>query len=407
MEKPPVIQLPLEIETISPLHIGSGEKWNRRLDIIQEGAKVYIINHEKIHKKAETNVLLQNELISLYESEEGHIRDVLNRHHLSVNNFAQRSGTQSYCIPSFRLSTREILCFIKAVDNLVFIPGSSIKGGIRSALLRSHLLDHEKRQNYQSRVKSLLNKMKIEIKSKPQDRDKIQKDYKRKISDFIETSFFGSDQHRDLLRCIQFADSKPKDVSSVCIKEVKVLSVSNNGLQIKRTRQGRDMIINAEAVEAKKTFESTVTINQYLLLKEPAVEELNFSIKKNLILRFFKYCQNASFQLIKQEIEFFETFKQNRLREWYEKNLLNHKLKDNQCLLHLGWGSGFDTKTISNLFEEEVLNGLRWAFNLGKFIKDQTGKRKMINPFPKSRKIIFENNQPNEPLGWVKLTVEV
>jgi CRISPR-associated protein Csm5 len=407
MKESAVIQLPLEIETISRLHIGSGEKFNRNLDIVQEGTKAYVIDHEKLHKKAESNVGLHNDLVSIYESGGKDIREILVRYRIIPESVAKKSGMQVYCIPSGKLSGREILSFVKGIDNLPYIPGSSLKGGIRSALFRNNLLNQNKRDEYQSLLKKVLGEMKDKVKQIPKERDRIQKSYKRKISELMENTFFGFDQQHDLLRCIQFADTKPKDVSNLIFEEIKVLSVANNTLHIKKTPQGRDMVINAEVVKSNQNYQSNITINQYLLLKQPAVKELNFSAQKDLIFQFCKYCQQTSLQLIKQEIEFFGRYKENSLKEWYEKNLLNYSIRDNQCFLHLSWGSGFDAKTISDLFDEEVFNDLRWTFNLGKFLKDANGRRKMISPFPKSRKVIFKDNKPIEPIGWIKLTVGV
>jgi CRISPR type III-A-associated RAMP protein Csm5 len=69
-------------------------------------------------------------------------------------------------------------------------------------------------------------------------------------------------------------------------------------------------------------------------------------------------------------------------------------------LLHLGWGAGWHGMTIGRLLQDRQgfdFEGLRSKFDLGK---------RGVVEFPKTRKIIFKQNQPEYPIGWVKISLK-
>jgi len=72
----------------------------------------------------------------------------------------------------------------------------------------------------------------------------------------------------------------------------------------------------------------------------------------------------------------------------------------NQCLLHLGWGVGFDAMAVTNQFPPEAIRRIRQGANLGKIGRDGP-----VDPFPKSRKVICRDEKTSEPLGWILLRV--
>jgi len=136
---------------------------------------------------------------------------------------------------------------------------------------------------------------------------------------------------------------------------------------------------------------------------------------------------------IKKEIFFFRECGLIEIARWYE-SLLSVDLRENQFFLQLGWGTGFESKTVTTYLPPEYLDELRYYFRLGKkkfrihsecnsevspsFRKkgfyfcptcrlDQIGPEDTIAvPFPKSRKIVFSGDKPFCPPGWVLFTLE-
>jgi CRISPR-associated protein Csm5 len=65
-------------------------------------------------------------------------------------------------------------------------------------------------------------------------------------------------------------------------------------------------------------------------------------------------------------------------------------------VIRLGWGSGWKHMTGDYLErDKDILEKIRMNFRLGR-----PGM-----PFPKSRKIAFQNGKPIFPFGWIKLEV--
>lgn len=413
MTKQTVTQVPLKIEIISPLHIGDGRRLNPFVDVVHHNSRVYVLDHGMLLKKAEKSDLFYKTLMSAYtESREDtkHVKmkNLLKLFGIPFEDAALLSGSSRYIIPSCPLTAKDgVDCFIKTVDNRVYIPGSSLKGSIRSLLLQNEVL--QKVNHYQNIMERALNSR------KPPDR--------KHADDQIETSFFGKDQHHDFLRTLQIADSQPKEAQALSIREIQVLSCTKNGL-IPKNWYGNPIIINAETIEPGQSFETTVTFNHHLLSSRPAARTLNFP--EHQIKQFIKHCRETSNRFIQEEIRFYRKYKQKPLADWHEK-LGRMSLKDNQCLVHGGWGTGFASKTVTGFFDFETVESIRDSYGLGKFIYKHRGcgglvrrnkpctkcsrsnlqrndiEKIMINPLPKTRKVCFESNQPARPLGWVKL----
>jgi CRISPR-associated protein Csm5 len=401
MMSQPVVQKRLRIEALSPLHVGSGEKL-RRKDFAQRGDQLFVVDSRKLLERIGISPRLSEDFLAFCEDEQKRLSDFLTESRIRFED------VKAYQIAALGRVGREIFAFIKTIDGFPFLPGSSIKGALRSAVLQYAFLSQEALFNDVRRdVTGKMETLEGELKQDPKARNRITKKWKQKISDAIEQSFFGPDQHHDLMRCIQIADSRPVDSARLQVAEVKVLSTSGSQLLIKQTKAGRDVPINPEVIRKGTVFECPLSFHVNLLSNGEPSRRLKFHPKSDTILSFPVACHKVAERLIQQEIAFYRNYGQTELTGWYQK--LQHQLtqlKPNQCLLHVAWGSGFDAKTVTDLFSDELFHEIRQAFNLGKFELDQQGKRRVIRPFPKTRKIIFEHDNAKEPLGWVKLTVE-
>lgn len=396
----PVIQKYLEVETLSPLHIGSGERL-RRKEFVQHGNRLWIADPRRLTERVGANQHLSERFRAFCEDERKSLADFLRENQI------RPEEVSSYGVAAPARLSQEILCFIKTTHPRPYLPGSSIKGALRSAILRGVLSGNGELLHSVSQFTSeMLGRLKGEVRHYPGDRNRITKEYKTKISVRVQEAFFGPDQHHDLMRAIQIADSQPVDQGRLEIAEVKVLSASRRSLTVKQTRAGHDMVINPEVIRKGTGFKGSISFNVSLLGDKGPSHQLGFHSKTEAILGFQRLCNRVAEQLIEQEIGFFEQYNQRVLVNWYKQlHRGMAQLKKNQCLLHISWGSGFNPKTVTSLFEEGLFDEVRLAFDLGKFDRDQRGNRVMVKPFPKSRKVVFENGNPKEPLGWVRLTI--
>lgn len=232
----------------------------------------------------------------------------------------------------------------------------------------------------------------------------------------FERTFFGKDEHHDLMRCLQFGDSSTREPTELRIAEVRVLSVNMNGdLRPARDPRRPDHEMRPVTPEVlPKGVEVTCpfTFNLYLLHSTPAVNRLGFGQKTDFVEAWLAGCNRAAQNLIEQEIEFFTRHRfegKRQIAQWYEtlrEQLQQIERSGNQCLLHIAWGSGWDAKTITDQFDDTLFDDVRRTLRLN--VGRPRGSNTLLprKDSPKSRKVVFQNGQPQEPLGWVKITVE-
>lgn len=127
-----------------------------------------------------------------------------------------------------------------------------------------------------------------------------------------------------------------------------------------------------------------------------------------LIDQLWAPCRSASRNLIEQEIAFYQYHAGEVAQEmlgWFSR-LANQvqASSDDTCMLPLGWGSGYDAKTVTDLVEdtlfEQVSNRSRFTHRLGR----PGGEGAWLHSplVPKTRKVVVLDGQ-YYPMGWVKL----
>src|SRR5689334_13984350 len=129
-------QYALIIQTLSPLHIGTGVKLGNG-DFITSNGKLVVIDEHKltswIARQSNAERLassLTNDLIR----PEGGIAKFLRE-----NFRGDFANIEAYRLP-YQGQPRDVATFIKTVDHNPYLPGSSMKGVLRSALLRGKML---------------------------------------------------------------------------------------------------------------------------------------------------------------------------------------------------------------------------------------------------------------------------
>jgi CRISPR type III-A-associated RAMP protein Csm5 len=180
-------------------------------------------------------------------------------------------------------------------------------------------------------------------------------------------------------------------------------------------------------------LKGTIKIDNYLLEDSKILKErLGYTDQIKVIKNFSNLCNKYSNDRINREINFFNECDLKELADWYKK-IKGLKLKENQFLLQIGWGTGFESKTVFHCFPEDSEN-LRQAFGLGKkkvrihiqcdgevlssFNKKGTyfcsnckrdnldSTETLLIPFPKTRRIVFIKGKPVYPMGWILVSLE-
>ena len=358
----------------TPVHVGGGERLSLT-DFVIETGKCIIVDIESVLTELHNN----HAALDDFGGENFRIANFLNRYKLSPSNF------QKYAIQVSRsLNPKEIYEMIKTGMGKPLLPGSSIKGAIRTVLLW-HLVNTIPEKKLSQIYKGIINS---DIKNEQAD---------NQLDQFI----FGSDPNHDFLRSLLVADGEFR-ISEVGLTEVKVMTLNKSLSSYSWKKMPRTSVDNhaeatsifCESLQLGATSMVRIREIEKFLYDNPlAANELNFLDKRELLENLPEKCNQYAQDFIKEEMTFFESCGMEPMVNFYQ-DLQSEIIKmDGTFYLHLGWGSGWRGMTGAYLEEDDLIQ-FRRRFKLG---------RKDFPIFPKTRKIAFEQGQPRYPMGWIKI----
>ena len=349
----------LKLSTLTPIHIGNGMNYTSA-EFVVRGDEIIRIDMNK------TFTLLDE------KNQERFIQE-LEQPHAQMEHFIKDIPLSEIKVYSVRLEGGmpvEIREQIKT-GRKAYIPGSSIKGTIRTAILYNQI-----------------NERNIEKLSRIFDMKYWQRE--REIQRFVDgfLSGAGIPSYSSLLKFLQVADSKP--ASNLCVYTVKSLEGERSGWRWLK-RGGNEVITHYEMIDAGEELECELRTNYDANI----YSDLKLGEKERYIdIEELKRCiHEFSRDLIEHEIEFGERYHIDFLSDFYAD--LRDKNEENAPVMKVGQGSGFMAMTIGLKLKKrpEVLEKVKRSLR---------GKTYPYE-FPKTRKIIIEQNLP---LGWVQLRVE-
>lgn len=390
----------------TPVHVGSGQKLGKT-DFVFDKNQCIVIDIDSLLDKIKNNTSAINEF-----SYGGIKIDVfLRKYKISSTN------VQKYSIHNpDKINPGTIQEIIKTGMGNPLIPGSSIKGAIRTVLLWNFLI----KASNEGKVSDLIDGIiKSNVKNEQADGD-------------IDRHFFGCNPNHDFLRGLQVGDVEFK-ISDLSLVESKVLNLTDkNILEWKNMKKKFNSPyprnatpIFSEALKKGALSSGRIKLDEFLFNEPACQQELGFSDeKKNLLSSLSKKCNEFAKNFINSEIQFYKKYKKEDMVKFYT-DLRSEIPEDGKSfLLHLGWGSGW-RGMIGNWIGEESLEKIRKRFGLGKLICPKCGKKTKLNKhrqgysycidcdknfptklfpvFPKTRKIAFNNGNPAYPFGWIKV----
>jgi CRISPR-associated protein Csm5 len=358
------------LKTLCPLHIGDGDELREGFDYyVDEKRKVsYFLNQDAILDAKENE-------IKKYESSGRYPPPA---RLLTSSEFDDKQFT-NYQLPGMpnvkKKSFTPIRSFIKNGFRVPYIPGSSVKGAIRTAI------------GWSAWEKSMISKA-----NSPQNL--------QHVDDQIEKGIFGKDPNYDLLRALQISDFTGKYTPSEIMRVAQVFTW---------TSRGKGVPISVEAVKGGIEFTGSIKIDDFLFEKI-ADTELGFSNKKDWVYSFIKKIRAHSSSQIENLIKWYEKAPEGEkiismYRNWFG-NI--SKLPDNQTFMQIGWGSGWDGMTYGSKIQNGDPAGFEQMLRKYKIqpTRQKSSSRNSGNLFPESRRIEVKEGKPINPFGWVQITLE-
>ena len=350
----------LILETLSPIHIGSGEKYS---------SSEFFYNSNRIFR------LDINKIYSILDQKD---KDIF-LEYLEIPNFRLEDFLKGKDIPISELklyslkyngsAPYEITEHIKTGFN-GFVPGSSLKGAIRTAILIAFMDDNE--------VKKIGKIFKI---NNFRQRNDMIKDF---VDKFLSSGGKKS-SYSDLMRFVQISDFIP--VKDLCVYNIQSLEAEGNKWKWYR-RNGRVVQTYLETIMAGERLEGDI----HFTYNEQMHKSLGLRGKEDIIdiIEIKRLIKSFSNAIINHEIGFSKRYKIDFLLEFYEK--LKKINTEDSPVIKLGQGSGYLATTIGlalknnpDVFEEvrKSLRGRSYSFE-----------------FPKTRRIVMEEKMP---LGWCRI----
>ncbi|MCX7839789.1 MAG: type III-A CRISPR-associated RAMP protein Csm5 [Anaerolineae bacterium] len=357
------------VRTLTPLHIGDGNELRQGFDFAVRNGRTYRLDEDAIlrEKEAQIKPNAKGEYPTPQEllTEDDYQNPLFFRYVLPG-------------VPRSKKTDARVRSFIKDVYNRPYIPGSSLKGAVRTALAWTGW-----------------NEIKPQLERAAIGRSKSW------AGQPLERKLFGPDPNHDLLRALHVSDlTGPTSANaSMMLVNAQVL-----------TKKGAGSPVELEAVRTKVEFRGTLTMDD-VLFTDLAERELHFAKRKHWLDELLMRIQAHSRARLEQLAAWYETADQCEEVARYVRQLAATKLPAHQAVLQIGWGAGWDAKTFwthlqtdAPLFEQLVAD-----FGLHRAPKGSP-KRKPGDPFPRSRRVVMGDKngveKPVAPLGWVLLEVK-
>ena len=376
-----------QLEIVTPVHIGSGETLNH-IDGYYANGQWYYINLDRVlaHPSADLNALT---------SEMGR-RDFRWEHHLRQRNIdpAEVSMYSLSCPQSpEEVEIREV---IKGIHAQPFIPGSTLKGAIRTALLGEILSVND---NVYEKSHKHLNEL---IAQGSRGNPRREQPARR-----IETFAFGRDPNRDLFRALQVSDTGLLKNDTLEIGMAWTMTLNRNNELVQKVDRGREYKNFVQQIQAGQHLTFTLKIDD-LLFRDREKQRLGFNdLQQETLQDIAEVCRSATDQLVKREWDFFSYYRLPEIANTYDRLIsLNNTLPEGAFLLQIGWGTGYNANTVTDIFTDGAeatvdRMDLRERFRLG----ESRSRRGAYDgrEFPKTRRILYRGQNPIAPLGWVKI----
>ncbi len=311
----------IQIEILTPLHIGSGEEIDPYEYVIKDG-RLYKINlanflyHLSPAEQKEFDKL-SSDIVRLREF----IRNKAEFDQFSEFSVEVSSTVESVYETKFQDIHNQLIVspFIRELSS-PFIPGSLLKGAIRTAVIFELFQGkvNEKRRGDVFEAELL--------RSQRTRRD-------RKTGKPITR---GLDGEKDPFRAIKITDVRLPG-NTTYVERVETFSRKSGKIEPLNIQILKE-ITHCLFQNKHVTLAGELRIDDELIKRNQEIKLK--SINKNFILRA---CANFTHRIIDNELRYFAN---HPIAKIYER-LKNEALEKESSLLRLGWGSGFDSVTVN------------------------------------------------------------
>jgi len=359
------------VTPLTPVHIGSGRRLLKDYDYAVHNRRTWRINEDALLEAqtvadpAMAERLARSSPAQLLRPEDYQPDSLYFRYSLPGQPRAREEGAQ----------LQELL---KTVRDEPFLPGSSLKGAIRTALAWRAWQEQGRRPDMRDLERN-----------------------RRFAGQRVERELLGPDPNHDLLRALQVGDSAPAGQDRLILINVQVI-----------TPRGLQAPIELEAIRPDTPFQLSLKIDTRLFGEWARRYRLQLGGNPAWLQRLAQTIQSHTAQRLKDELAWYSERPGAEQAAGFYRQLLNAQLPPNSCLLQIGWGTGWSDKTYGSHLQADArfMDALVQEYRLSIGNRHRPG-----DPFPKSRRSVVHltrdkqghtRQQAGVPLGWVLMELK-
>ncbi|MFN0037559.1 MAG: type III-A CRISPR-associated RAMP protein Csm5 [Saprospiraceae bacterium] len=308
----------MNITTLTPTHVGSGEKPMREVDFLLFGEQVAMLDPEKVLGIIGTEQV--NQWVACVDAQSG-LRELLEKRKpdLVPADVALRTLPVQHRGMGQKADLHEQLH-----DGMgrPLLPGSSLKGAVRTALF-AHFIN----RNDGDDAKTLSNLL----------------DRRNAFSDsFLSRKYFGDDPNHDMLRLLRVGDATFQNTACAKAETINL--------------KGKEWIVDdrfTQFIEVIPQGETAALAFQFDAVTERNAREKGYFKTDTAVLqqpKLFSLINHHTRNLAERELEHWKKEDEPDELGCYVEVLQNmveatRQCAPNECVIRLGWGSGFRNMT--------------------------------------------------------------
>ncbi len=377
-----------QLQILTPVHIGTGETQNH-IDGYYANGRWYPMDLEKVlaHPNTDLNAL----------TSEMARRDFRWQRYLRAHNIDPADVSHDSLACQQSPETGEIQAAITTLGKRPYIPGSTLKGAMRTALLEEILSESD--PVYEKSAADLNRRIAQGGRGNPR---------REQPARTVEQLAFGKDPNHDLLRTLHVSDTQPLAADALEIGMLWTLTLDRNDELVPKIENGREYKNFVEHLRSGQRLTFTLKIDKNFF-RDREKKRLGFTDSQaEMLFDLAEMCRSTANVHLNSERDFFQDYNLSEIANLYDKLIrINDELPEGNFLLQIGAGTGYHANTVTALFTEGGaatvdLMDIRERFRLG----ESRSRRGHYDrrAFPKTRRILYRGRNPIAPLGWVKIS---
>lgn len=366
------------LEIITPVHIGMGKRLYP-IEYVVDDKQVVLVDIDRL--LADRNFLLQ-----LSKNDFDGVtawKFSLNKKYPEAKNYSRYVlSADSETCRLLKQPNRQIMELSRDAVGW-YLPGTSLKGALRTLVYKGNDCPQLK-ENWEKEIAASLNSWKK--KGKPK---------KEFLASEAEKASTGDPNH-SLFWALVVSDSTAVGEGCVAVYTTRMMGYREQGWQWKVLPRGyTDKAANATPL-IMIAFSPGTTAAGTIALQQHYLENAEVGLQsKEYFEDLWRKIQSAVLRLVEDELAFYQKALFPGGVDFYtELKSKCESLPESEIIFPVGWGTGYHSKTYRQGVSRELWEKVAGAFKF---------KVSKNLPYPKTRKIVFQNGKPWVPPGWVKM----